>query len=89
MAKRKGNRVVTITSRGNFAPALTRTRIKPADLGSFDPSTGRVYQRPRQKIDYVSGSSVRVTNPAFAGGRQEQRTASIGMNGAGQKMRNS
>jgi hypothetical protein len=89
MAKRGSNKVVTVTSRGSFAPALTRSRIPVANLGRFDPATGRVYQRPRQKIDYVSGSSVRVTNPAYAGGRQEQRTASIGMNAAGQKMRNS
>lgn len=85
--KRSKNKVVTITSKGTAVSALGRSRIPAANLGTFNPETGRVYQRPRQKVDYISGKYVTVTNPAYAGGNANKLTASIGMKGAGQKKR--
>jgi hypothetical protein len=52
----------------------------PSPLGHFDPSTGRVYQKPRLKADDLGGSSVVVTNPAASrNGSRNLRTASLGM----------
>lgn len=60
---------------------------KVANIGSFDPSTGKVYQKPVPGED-VKGSRVQVTNPAASTLARNQRTASIGMGAAGQRGRN-
>ena len=55
----------------------------PSPLGRFDPETGRVYQKPRLKLNPLAASSnVVVTNPTRA--KLAQRTASLGMGGVGQ-----
>lgn len=59
---------------------------KTASIGRFDPSTGKVYQKPVPGED-VKGGSVQVTNPAASTLSRNQRTASLGMGAAGQRGR--
>ena len=78
--------VVKVTSKGTFSPALTRTRISPTPLGKV--IDGVVWQYPRLRLNRLSnGGSVRITNPAAALTSRNQRTASLGMGGVGQRGR--
>lgn len=79
--------IKTFTKSGKAMSGARRPQIKPASLGTFDPSTGRVYQRPRLTLNRIQGSSVTVTNPGAAAHVMAQRTASIGGNRAGQQKR--
>lgn len=81
------NSINTFTPSGKAVSGVTRAGVKPATLGSFDPSTGRVYQRPRLTLNRIGGRSVTVTNPKAAENLGNQRTASIGAKAAGQEGR--
>jgi len=67
-----------------FRPGRT-----PSPLGTLDPTTGRVYQRPRLTANDLSGRSVVVTNPrASLNASRNERSASLGQGGVLQRGRN-
>lgn len=78
------NRISTFTTSGK-AIDTTPTGIPPAHLGK--KVDGVVYQRPRLKLDTLSGPRVKVTNPqASLTGPRNQRTAGLGMGAANTEM---
>lgn len=79
------SRIVTHTSKGSTVSY--GTKAPTAHLGTFDPLTGRVYQKPRAKLDDLSGKSIRVTNPSALPAQRVRRTASLGMGAVGQRGR--
>lgn len=80
--------IKTFTKSGRAISGVSRPGIATSPLGKLDPATGKVWQHPRLKLDPISGSSVRVTNPKATSVRsQNGMTASIGMGGKGQRGR--
>lgn len=78
--------IKTFTSKGTTVSY--QSKAPTAHLGTFDPVTGRIYQKPRLKLDDLSGSNVVVTNPAALPAQRVRRTASLGMGNVGQRGRN-
>jgi hypothetical protein len=71
------------SDKGSAVPALTRGST--VNIG-VRLDNGYIYVRPRITADEnLSGPSVMITNSAYA--YRNQRTASIGANGAGQQKR--
>lgn len=77
------------TKGGKAVSGVQRSGITPSPLGVFDPTTGRVYQKPRATLERLPGRSVTITNPkASLNGPRNRMTVSIGMGGQGQTGRN-
>jgi hypothetical protein len=77
------------TKGGKAVSGAQRSGITPTPLGVFDPTTGRVYQKPRATLERLGGRSVTITAPnASLNGPRNRMTASIGMGGQGQVGRN-
>ena len=76
------------TKSGKKVNATRRAGVATSPLGTYDPNTGFVWQRPRIKLDKISGPRVRVTNPKAMSPASELLTQSIGAKGAGQRGRN-
>lgn len=78
--------IKTYTSTGK---ALS-TSIKPIP-GNGAPVTvapaGAIIRRRLSLDEGITGSSVKITNPQYSGGRINKRTASLGMGGVGQRGR--
>jgi hypothetical protein len=71
------------SNKGNAVPLLTRGGT--VNIG-VRLDNGYIYVRPRINADEnITGASITTTNPAYA--YRNQRTASIGMNAAGQQKR--
>lgn len=75
--------ISTFTKSGKKIAQATGTKL--ASLGR--EIDGKVYQHPRIKLNPLSGSRVKVTNPKQAPHVQAQRSASLGMGGVGQRKR--
>jgi hypothetical protein len=73
------------TKGGKAISGVQRSGVTPSPLGVFDPTTGRVYQKPRATLERLTGRSVTITNPkASLNGPRAHMTQSIGMGGKGQ-----
>jgi hypothetical protein len=49
------------TKGGKAISGVQRSGVTPSPLGRFDPTTGRVYQKPRATLERLTGSSVTIT----------------------------
>jgi hypothetical protein len=77
---------VVVTSKGTLAPAMTRSSVPLANLGT-KAADGTIWQHPRLTTRLFGGRSVRVTNPTASGYAANERTASLGIGGVGQRGR--
>lgn len=77
--------VSSFTKSGKQVSGTRRAGVSPTPLGRLDPTTGRVWQKPRLTANPISGRSVRVTNPK---GSNVSMTGGMGMGGVGQRGRN-
>ena len=75
----------TFTSTGKASTYSVRSGVPKTPLGRLDPTTGKVWQKPRKKLNELVGSTVRVTNPRAAS--LNGMTGSMGMGGVGQRGR--
>ena len=81
--------IYTFTKGGKKVSGVRRPGIATSPLGKLDPTTGKVWQKPRLTQDPLSGPRVTVTNPkASTQVGQNSMTGGIGMKGAGQRGRN-
>lgn len=78
------NQIQNFTKSGKAMPGVS-TGVPAAHLGT--KVNGVVYQRPRLKLDTLSGARVTVTNPnASLSGPRNKRTAGLGMGAANTAM---
>jgi hypothetical protein len=83
------NTIRTFNSKGSANVYSRRSGVPKTPLGRLDPTTGKVWQKPRKTVNEIKGSSVKVTNPkASTVPAQNSMTASMGMGGVGQRGRN-
>lgn len=81
--------VRTFTKSGKALTITRRAGVATSPLGKLDPTTGKVWQKPRLTINPLAGSRVKVTNPrASTQSALNAMTGGIGMGGAGQRGRN-
>ena len=79
----------TFTKGGKAVSGERRPGIATSPLGKLDPTTGKVWQKPRLTANPLAGSRVKVTNAkASTETARNSMTGSIGMGGAGQRGRN-
>lgn len=77
------------TSKGTAFPYVRRAGVSKTPMGRLDPTTGKIWQKPRKTVNELKGSSVKVTNPkASTVPSLNSMTASMGMGGVGQRGRN-
>jgi hypothetical protein len=79
----------TFSKTGKAVNGTRRAGVATSPLGKLDPTTGLVWQHPRIRLEPLSGSNVRVTNPrASLRTPSNAMTGSLGMGGVGQRGRN-
>lgn len=81
--KKKATGIQTFTATGKRVNGTQRAGVLPSPLGAFDPSTGRVYQKPRAVLNEIVGRSVVVVNKAANPVLRRRRDKSLGMGGVG------
>jgi hypothetical protein len=79
----------TFTKSGKAVTITRRSGVPTTPLGRLDPTTGKIWQKPRIVANVLAGSRVRVTAPrASLATMTNSMTSSIGMGGKGQRGRN-
>jgi hypothetical protein len=81
--KKKATGIQTFTASGKAVNGTSRAGVLPSPIGSFDPETGRVYQKPRAVLDEIRGRSVVIINKAASPVLRRRRDKSLGMGGVG------
>jgi hypothetical protein len=79
------SKVRTFTSTGKSVNGTRRAGVPTSPLGRLDPTTGKVWQKPRTRLNELVGSRVKVSNPSAAS--LNGMTGSMGMGGVGQRGR--
>jgi len=79
----------SFTTKGKAVKYSRRSGVPTSPLGRLDPTTGKVWQKPRLTANPFAGSRVTVTAPrASLATMTNSMTASMGMGGVGQRGRN-
>ena len=83
-----GQTYSSFSTSGKRVNTTRRAGVRTSPLGKLDPTTGKVWQKPRLKADYLTpGGSVKVTNPKATAVSRNGITQSLGMGGVGQRGR--